>query len=129
MVVRQDSDGSLLEVVTTASRAVAVLTVPWSVYALKARAASGAAAERLAMQHPALGIEFFSLDEDAVWCQRWLAGLGVPQLGNGYSLGAGSILWLELGRPISFEIGGAGWSDRGIVARSLFLWEAKESGT
>ena len=36
------------------------------------------------------------------------------------------MLWLEHGRPISCEVGGAAWSARGIVARSLWLWRLAE---
>jgi hypothetical protein len=98
------------------------LTVPWSIPERHARVAFRTAAEQLAGERPDLGIEFFSLNEDSEWCQAWLATLGVSQLGGGYPLGAGSILWLEGGRVVLSEVGGAGLAPGGIVARTLWLW-------
>jgi hypothetical protein len=123
MDVRHDADGSLLAAVTAAPRALVLVTVEWSGPERRARLALRAAAARLlAAEHSALGVECFALDEDAEWCQRWLAELGVPQLGRGYPLGAGSMVWLEAGRAVSSEIGGGALSVEDIVARSLSLW-------
>jgi hypothetical protein len=126
MIVRQDTDGSLLADVSAAPRALVFLTVPWSGPERTARLAFRAAAEQLAAEYAGLAIRFFSLDEDAEWCQRWLAGLAIPQLGGGHPLGAGSMVWLENGRPVASEIGGAALQARGVVARSLWLWGTAE---
>ncbi len=122
MSVREDTDGSLLPAVNAVPRALVFLTVPWSGPERAARAAFRAAAETLAGESPELGVECFSLDEEAEWCQAWLATLGVPQLGGGYPLGAGSMLWLESGRAVSHEIGGCQLKPGGIVARTRWLW-------
>ncbi len=122
MSVRQDTDGSLLPAVNAALRALVFLTVPWSGPERTARTAFRVAAEQLAAESPDLGIECFSLDEEAEWCQAWLATLGLPQLGGGYPLGAGSILWLESGRAVTHEIGGCQLKPGGIVARARWLW-------
>jgi hypothetical protein len=71
-----------------------------------------------------MGVECFALDEEAEWCQAWLAGLGLPQLGSGYPLGAGSMVWLESGRAVSHEVGGCALQPGGIVARTRRLWAA-----
>src|SRR4051794_22158750 len=118
MIVRQDTDGSLLAAVSAAPRALVFLTVLWSGPERQTRLAFWAAAEQLSVEHTSLGIEFFSLDEEAEWCQRWLADMHVPQLGSGNALGAGSVLWLEHGRPVSFEVSGATLRSRDIIARS-----------
>jgi len=120
--VRQDTDGSLLPAVDAAPRAVVVLTVPWSGPERVGRAAVREAAARLAADHPALGVEWFSLDEDADWCQAWLARVGFPGLGDGIPRGAGSLAWLEGGRLMSSELGGCSLRAADIIARSLSLW-------
>ncbi|MBY0514904.1 MAG: hypothetical protein K2P78_13435 [Gemmataceae bacterium] len=124
MSVREDTDGLLLPAVDAAPRALVFLTVPWSGPERVARAAFRSAAERLAAESPELGVECFALDEEAGWCQTWLAGLGLPQLGGGYPLGAGSMVWLESGRAVSHEVGGCSLRPGGIVARARWLWAA-----
>jgi hypothetical protein len=125
MGVRQDTSGSLLPEVNAAPRALVFLTVPWSSSERNARAAFRAAAEQLAAESPELGVECFVLDEEAEWCQAWLAGLHLPQLGGRYPLGAGSMVWLESGRPVSHEVGGCSIGPGGIVARTRWLWAGK----
>src|SRR5262245_6489114 len=122
MSIRQDIDGSLLSAVTVAPRALVFLTVPWSVPERTARLAFRTAADQLAAASPELGVECFVLDEEARWCRSWLATLGVPQLGGGHPLGAGSMVWLESGRAVSHEIGGCQLKPGGIVARARWLW-------
>lgn len=122
MIVRDDTDGSLLPAVIAAPRALVFLTVPWSGPERAARAAFRSAAETLANGSPELDVQCFSLDEEAEWCQAWLAGLALPQIGGGYPLGAGSMVWLESGRAVSHEIGGCSFKPGGIVARSRWLW-------
>ena len=122
MSVRQDTDGSLLPAVDVAPRAVVVLTVPWSGPERTARVAFRAAAELFTASEPVLGVEWFSLDEDAEWCQEWLARVGFPDLGDGVPRGAGSMAWLEAGRVVSSELGGCSLRTSDIVARSLSLW-------
>lgn len=122
MSVREETDGSLLPMVNAALRAMAFLTVPWSVPERAARSAFRAAAEHLAAEWSSLGIACFSLDEDTEWCQAWLASLGVPPLGDGNPLGAGSMLWLEAGRVVSHEIGGCRLQLGDIIDRARSLW-------
>ena len=122
MSVREDTDGALLPAVNAAPRALVFLSVPWSGPERAARVSFRAAAAQLAAESPELGVECFWLDEEAEWCQEWLAGLGLPQLGGGYPLGAGSTVWLESGRAVSLEVGGCSLQPGGIVARSRWLW-------
>ena len=122
MGIRQDMDGSLLPAVLAAPRALVFLTVPWSGPERSARVQFRMAAEQLTAEHPELGIEFFSQDEDADWCQTWVGAFGISGLGGGVPRGAGSMLWLEGGRLVSSELGGAGLAASGIVARTLWLF-------
>lgn len=122
MSVQQDTDGSLLPTVNAARRAVVCLTVPWSGPERVARAEFRTAAEYLAAEHRTLSVEWFALDEDADWCQAWLAAVGFPGLGDGVPRGAGSMAWLECGRLVSSELGGCDLRAAAIVARSLSLW-------
>jgi hypothetical protein len=121
MVVRHDTDGSLLAQINAAPRALVILSVPWSGPERIARAAFQEATARLATDFPQLGVECFSLDEDANWRQAWLAGLGLSLIIRG-SLGAGSMVWLESGRPVSHEIAGSSLRSSHIVARTCELW-------
>jgi len=122
MSVEEDTDGLLLPAVNAARRALVYLTVPWSGPERGARIAFHNAADQLAAEHPALGVECFTLEEDAEWCQAWLAALGFPGLGHGAPSGAGSMLWLEGGRLVSSKPDGCNYSAADIVARSLSLW-------
>jgi hypothetical protein len=108
-----------------APRALLFLTVPWSSYERNARLAFQAAAEQLAAEYPSLGVECFALAEDAEWCQAWLAGLSVPQLGSGYPLGVGSMVWLEGGRAVASKVDGCSLGSADIVSRSLSLWAGR----
>ena len=122
MGVRQDNDGSLIPAVNAAGRSLVFLTVPWSAPERTARAAFRTAAEQLATDSQGLDVECFALDEEADWCQAWLAAVGQPHLGNGNPLGAGSMLWLELGRVVSHEIEGCSLKSGDIMARTHWLW-------
>jgi hypothetical protein len=122
MSIRHDTDGSLLPVVNATRRALVFLTVGWSGPERTARQSFRIAAERLASDDRDLGVECFVLDEDSEWCQVWLHAIGIPQLGSGYPLGAGSILWLESGRAVSHEIGGCSLKPKAIEARTHWLW-------
>jgi hypothetical protein len=130
MGVRHDTDGSLLSAVNAAPRAVVFLSVPWSVPERRARVQFRSAFERLSAERAELGIEFYSLEEDTDWCQAWVVSFRIPGLGGGVPRGAGSILWLERGRLVLSELGGAGLGAAEIVARTLTLWApAAESST
>jgi hypothetical protein len=122
MSVRQDKYGKLLPSVNAAQRALVFLTVDWSGPERTARLAFHSAAEQLAAESSELGVECFSLEEDTEWCQAWLATLCLPQLGCGYPLGAGSMVWLESGQVVSHEIDGCSLEVGGIVARTRRLW-------
>jgi hypothetical protein len=108
--------------VNAAARALVFLTVPWSGPERSARLAFRTAAEQLAAEHPGIGVECFVLDEEAGWCQDWLVTLGVPRLGGGHPLGAGSMVWLESGRVVSSEVDGHQLRPGGLVTRTLRLW-------
>jgi len=122
MSVHQDIDGSLLPRVNAAPRALVFLTVPWSGPERAARSAFLVAAKALAAEHEGLGVECYSMDEEADWCQKWLATLGVPQIGGGIPHGAGSMLWLELGRVVAHAIDGSQLNPSIILSRTRALW-------
>jgi hypothetical protein len=118
-LIRHGSDASFLQCVMEAPRAVVFLTVPWSSPEREARHVFQEAVRSISDEYRHLRVQFFTVDEDAA--QPWLATLGVPQIGGGYSLGVGSILWLEKGKVVSFLVGGCHLEDE-IVNRSLSFW-------
>ena len=122
MTVQQINDGSMLQAVNAAQRTVVLLMNPWSGPANVACLAFRLAAKQTASELLDLSIEFFMLDEEADWCQAWLFSFGLPQLGCGYSLGAGSMLWLKSGHVVSHEVNGHLIKSGGIVARTRWLW-------
>jgi hypothetical protein len=121
----ETQDRAVLETITAAcgaARALLFLSVPWSCPERNARQVFRAAVARLEEFHPGLEVRFFQLDEDAEACQEWLSSLNVPQLGGGYPRGAGSLLWLEKGKVVAYEISANSLGDQGIVASSVALW-------
>lgn len=123
MIVQRDDSALLLAPVIGAARVLVFLTVPWSGPESTARMAFRLASEKLAAEFSDWNIQCFYLDEEAEWCQAWLATLKLPMLGGGYPLGVGSILWLEFGRAISHEFNGQHQlQPAGIVARSRWFW-------
>ncbi len=123
MSIRQGSDETLIAAIQTASKALVFLSVPWS------------SPERIGRQHfidassqlaeLSLGVECFLIDEEAEPCRRWLSTLKHAQiekypLGR-YPLGAGSLLWLEEGRPVAFEVSGQVPTNE-IIRRCKLLW-------
>jgi hypothetical protein len=127
MDIREGTDDSLLTAISAAPRALVFLTVPWSGYERDARRAFQSAAQKMALEHPDIGVELFALDEDAEICQAWLASLQFPRIKSGYRhsgypAGAGSIFWMEYGRVVS-TVGSAAALEAGdITDRSLSLW-------
>src|SRR5687767_13381052 len=104
MSIREDTDGSIVSAVNSAPRAIVYLTVPWSGFERSARVQFRAAADQLVAEYPGLGVEFFSLNEEADWCQAWVSTFGITGLDGGAPRGAGSILWLESGRVVSSQL-------------------------
>lgn len=120
--IQEGEVGPLLEGINSARRALVILTVPWSVHALNARASFRTSVDQLVERSPELGVQFFILDEDSRLTQDWLGSLEVPQFDGTYSIGAGSIMWLENGSVVSFEIGGSSLLPGEIVGRTLSVW-------
>jgi hypothetical protein len=117
-----ENDETILPRVMSAPHALVLLSVPWSGPERMARCAFRSAGERLAAEEPVLAVDCFAVDEEAQWCQAWLVGLSLPQLSAGSPLGAGSILWLESGRVVAFEVAGRQLRAYEIVARTRRLW-------
>jgi hypothetical protein len=111
-----------LKLVATSARAMVFLTVPWSCPERVARSRFRAASEAIAVGYSQLQVRFFYLDEDTDWCQSWLGKLGIAQFSGTFPAGAGSILWLEFGSPVSHEMGGQTLDANEIVERTVRLW-------
>jgi hypothetical protein len=101
--MRQGSDESVIAAIHAAPKALVFLSVPWSCPERIARQHFVQAASRL--PELSLGVECFLIEEEAEACSRWLSTLNLPPLGR-TPLGAGSLLWLQEGRIVAFEISG-----------------------
>jgi hypothetical protein len=113
MDVIQINDETKFGEVIDARRALVLLSVAWSGPERVARHSFGAAAQQLGD----VGARLFVLDEDAEWCLSWLAGLGIHG-----PMGAGSVLWLEMGKVVDFELAGHSLSRTDIVSRTHAIW-------
>jgi hypothetical protein len=122
MVVRREQEGtSLVPTVVGARRAIVFLSVSWSTPERLARIVFEAAARELASSHGGIGAKAFLLQEDADESIEWLQSLGLAGLGEA-PRGAGTILWLEHGRPVDFEFNGSNLTMAEVVERSIGLW-------
>jgi len=100
------------------------LSVPWSGPERYARVAFLEAASNLESENPELGVKFFLLDEDAEECRTFMGSLGITNMTGAYSLGAGSLLWLEAGALVFHEISGLEAAAKGIARKTKELWTA-----
>ena len=118
-IVNETTD-AVIAAINSASRAMVVLSVPWSVYAVSACADFRKAVARL--NEIGLPLEAFILDEESVVCQRWLASLGLPEPYNGIPCGCGIVIWLESGRVVSLA---RGMDERmvGLIGQAKALWQ------
>ena len=80
------------------------------------------ASEELDTANRPSAIQFFSLDEEAEWCQSWLATLKIPNLTG--PIGAGTILWIANGRVLHTVISGSQLTVKDVVDRTHFFWPA-----
>jgi hypothetical protein len=113
----QDTDpADELALALSLPRAVVLLTVPWSVPERVGQRAFREAACKV------VGVTFCILDEEAPAVQAWLSSLGLAPIGGGHAKGAGSILWLERGRVVAFEMCAASMGVAGIIAGTKKIW-------
>ena len=91
-------DSSIRQIVTS-PRAMVVLYVGWSIYAVRDRKLSKSVTEDLADAH----IDFAVLDEDLRSTLDWLNSLGVEGLRSPCPGGWGTIIWLESGRVVDYQ--------------------------
>ena len=78
---------------------------------------------RMAVRDAARGlpeVPFFTLDEDAEDCQRWLASLNLPVIADGRAPGTGSLLWLSRGRVVEFSSREQRLDASQIIAKTRF---------
>ena len=100
-------------------RAIIALHVPWSVYARKATAAIDTASPKL----KSLRITFVAVDEESPDVRDWL-NEHAPELLTGDSArGAGSILWLEEGHVVDFEVDGGNLTLQELLNRTRVHWD------
>ncbi|HTU88863.1 MAG TPA: hypothetical protein VMF69_02090 [Gemmataceae bacterium] len=118
MSIRQGSDETLIAAIHAAPKALVFLSVPWSCPERIARQYFVDAAAQLS--ELSLGVECFLIDEEAEACRTWLSALNLPQVGK-YPLGAGSLLWLEDGRIVTFKVSGQIPAGE-IITRCKQLW-------
>jgi hypothetical protein len=102
-------------------RALLYLTVACSTPGRSARRSFSDAVERLSADHAALGIAFYSLDEEDASCRDFLASLGFSA---SYPRGSGSSIRLEAGREVASVVAGHRLGPECIVEQTLALWDA-----
>jgi hypothetical protein len=111
-----------------AKRAIVVLLVPWSGYALRAFQTLADASKQLS----SIGITFVAFDEDSQTVRDWLKqnvrdwlknNTGTPFFDGTHSLGSGTLIWLERGTVVDVEVGGAACSLDELLVRTRDRWE------
>jgi hypothetical protein len=120
------TDQAAVEAVQKAPRAVVLLTVKWSFYPYRVKQDFFPAVEYLRKHHQSADLQFFLLEEDAEPCKQWFENMNSPlvdaQLGV---MGAGSLLWLENGKVVDFQLSGGELTSADMIARTLKLWKGK----
>jgi hypothetical protein len=119
-LIREGGGAELVSAIREALRAIVFIGVPWSGPERQGRQVFRAAVAKLGQEYPDHGILFFRLevDEDKI-SHDWLTSVGYPEFAVA---GAGSLLWLELGKVLSTEINANSLGAQGIVDRSTSLW-------
>lgn len=119
-MLREGGGVELVSAIREAPRALVFISVPWSGPERQGRQVFRAAIAMLEEKHADLGIAFFRLevDEDET-SQQWLSSVGYPEFAG---FGAGSMLWLQLGRVLATEVSALSLGASGIVNRSTSLW-------
>jgi hypothetical protein len=110
------------ETIHLVSRALVYLTVDWSAPERVARRAFFETVEKLSKDHTALGIVFYSLNEENMTTRDFLASLGFNVK---YTRGCGSLIWLESGRRVAYAVAGHLLGTAGIIERTLALWSGR----
>jgi hypothetical protein len=126
MAVVTLTDVTDLPSLIAAPRSVLLLSVPWSMPERAARAVFYAAADQLGTAlSPA--IQFFVMDEEAVWGRPWLMSLNIPSYNA--AIGAGTILWMANGRLMNSVLSGSQLTAKDIVERTRFFWPTQTTNT
>lgn len=120
MAIVDETNDAAVAAINSASRAMVVLSVPWSGYAVSACADFRKAVARL--NEIGLPVEAFILNEESETCQRWLASLRLPKPYYGIPCGCGLVIWLEYGRVVSLA---RGTDERlvGLIGKTRALWQ------
>ncbi len=119
-MLREGNGAELVDAIREAPRAIVFVSVPWSAPERIGRVVFQVAVTTLREKHADLAIAFFRLevDEDEI-SQQWLFSIGYPQFTD---MGAGSLIWLQLGQVVASEINASRLGVSAIVARSTSLW-------
>ena len=132
MIIFEGDTIARIKTIQKSSRAIVFLDAKWSRYAVSGRKNFKEAASLLA-DSLLSEIELFILDEwpldetlqhEQEVTQKWLHSLNLKVLsvGNGYGIGAGSVIWLEAGRVVHEEWSATTLGPEGIVNRTQTLW-------
>jgi hypothetical protein len=100
-------------------RAIAFISVEWSVYERHGRSVFRDLEKYLTERYPGLGASFWILHEDWEGMNEWFAICNPPvQAATGY----GAVVWMESGQVIATEEYAARAGVDGLVERTLQLW-------
>jgi hypothetical protein len=100
-------------------RAIAFISVDWSIYERHGRQVFAELIQRLEEQHPDLGVSFWILHEDWEGMADWFAVSKPPiQVSTGY----GAVVWLEKGSVVAAEEYAARVGVAGLLSQTLRLW-------
>ena len=126
-MIREGCGAELVPAIREESRAIVFISVPWSMPERLGRVTFFEACNKFEKMAIQLGISFFRLevDEDKI-SQHWLSSQGYGEFAT---YGAGSLLWVEVGKVISAEVNLNGRGANWIIVRSLALWPLSEHQT
>ncbi len=122
LIIHQTTDEPTLAALRAGPRVLVFLTVPWSCPERLGRKAFLEAAQQLSRDHADLAIQYYMLDEDDSLCRRWASSLGIGH-SQDFSLGAGSLIWLENGKVVGNTVSAGYERADGIIRTSLSLWD------
>jgi hypothetical protein len=118
--ILEGSGPEMIDAISTASRALVFVSVPWSGPERQARTSFRAAVALLQEKPYAANVRFIRLEVDAdTPSLNWLNSIGFEEFAT---RGYGSLLWLESGKVVGSEVSVNSLGPEGIVSRTEHIW-------